>query len=120
MALREQEQMRAARDAESAYMSAWINKEDDFQLEQSKKRAQIRVRERRAKPIDFLALNLKWSVPPLEPGEEGYDEQQEEEDDGLGLEVDMEEPYTIFDVSLARVWHVASRTNADPAVLRRT
>ena len=97
MALREEEAMRAARMAESAQMSAWIDREDDFHLEQAKKRAEIRVRERRAKPIDFLALNLKWSVPPLEPGEEGYDEQQEEEDDGLGLEVDMEEPYTIFD-----------------------
>lgn len=88
--------MRAARMAESAQMSAWIDREDDFHLEQAKKRAEIRVRERRAKPIDFLALNLKWSQPPLQPGDEGYEEEQE--DEGLGLEVDMEEPYTIFDV----------------------
>ncbi|GAA5846920.1 hypothetical protein JCM5353_006018 [Sporobolomyces roseus] len=93
--LREQESMRAARDAESAQMAAWIDREDDFHLEQSKKRAEIRVRERRAKPIDFLALNLKWSQPPLQPGDEGYDE--EEEDDGMGLEVDIEEPYSIFE-----------------------
>jgi hypothetical protein len=77
-------------------MAAWIDREDDFHLEQSKKRAEIRVRERRAKPIDFLALNLKWSQPPLQPGDQGYDE--EEEDDGMGLEVDIEEPYSIFDV----------------------
>lgn len=88
--------MRAARMAESAQMSAWIDREDDFHLEQSKKRAEIRVRERRAKPIDFLALNLKWSQPPLQPGDEGY---EEEEDEGLGLEIDMDEPYVIFDVS---------------------
>ncbi|GAA6061043.1 hypothetical protein JCM10212_004617 [Sporobolomyces blumeae] len=93
--LREQESMRAARDAESAQMAAWIDREDDFHLEQAKKRAEIRVRERRAKPIDFLALNLKWSQPPLQPGDEGYDE--EEEDDGMGLEVDIEEPYSIFE-----------------------
>ncbi|GAA6022485.1 hypothetical protein JCM11491_001693 [Sporobolomyces phaffii] len=93
--LREQESMRAARDAESAQMAAWIDREDDFHLEQSKKRAEIRVRERRAKPIDFLALNLKWSQPPLQPGDQGYDE--EEEDDGMGLEVDIEEPYSIFE-----------------------
>lgn len=93
--LREQESMRAARDAESAQMAAWIDREDDFHLEQSKKRAEIRVRERRAKPIDFLALNLKWSQPPLQPGDEGYVE--DEEDDGTGLEVDLEEPYSIFD-----------------------
>ncbi|GAA6056770.1 hypothetical protein JCM3770_006124 [Rhodotorula araucariae] len=93
--LREQESMRAARDAESAQMAAWIDREDDFHLEQAKKRAEIRVRERRAKPIDFLALNLKWSQPPLQPGDEGYDEQ--EEDEGEGLEVDLEEPYAIFE-----------------------
>ncbi|GAA5993860.1 hypothetical protein JCM5350_006818 [Sporobolomyces pararoseus] len=93
--LREQESMRAARDAESAQMAAWIDREDDFHLEQSKKRAEIRVRERRAKPIDFLALNLKWSQPPLQPGDEGYVE--DEEDDGMGLEVDLEEPYSIFE-----------------------
>lgn len=85
--------------AESAQMAAWIDKEDDFHLEQAKRRAEIRVRERRAKPIDFLALNLKWSQPPLQPGDEGYDEQ--EEDEGEGLEVDLEEPYAIFDVSRA-------------------
>lgn len=96
--LREEESMRAARMAESAQMSAWIDREDDFHLEQAKKRAEIRVRERRAKPIDFLALNLKWSRKPLVEGEEGFEEQEEEEEDeGLGLDVDMEEPYTIFD-----------------------
>ncbi|GAA5918805.1 hypothetical protein JCM1841_002745 [Sporobolomyces salmonicolor] len=93
--LREQEAMRAARMAESAQMAAWIDREDDFHLEQAKKRAEIRVRERRAKPIDFLALNLKWSQPPLQPGDEGYDEN--EEDEGIGLEVDVEEPYAIFE-----------------------
>ncbi|GJN92199.1 hypothetical protein Rhopal_005229-T1 [Rhodotorula paludigena] len=93
--LREQEQMRAQRMAESAQMAAWIEKEDDFHLEQAKRRAEIRVRERRAKPIDYLALNLKWSQPPLQPGDEGYEEQ--EEDEGEGLEVDLEEPYAIFE-----------------------
>ena len=96
--LREQEQMQQMRFAESAQMAAWIDREDDFHLEQAKKRAEIRVRERRAKPIDYLALNLKWSRPPLQPGEDGYEEQEEEEDDGAGLEVDLEEPYAIFDV----------------------
>lgn len=98
--LREQEQMRAQRMAESAQMAAWIEKEDDFHLEQAKRRAEIRVRERRAKPIDYLALNLKWSQPPLQPGDEGYEEQ--EEDEGEGLEVDLEEPYAIFEVCPVR------------------
>ena len=47
MQLREEESMRAARMTESAQMSAWIDREDDFHLEQAKKRAEIRVRERR-------------------------------------------------------------------------
>ncbi|KAK4057670.1 hypothetical protein OIO90_001318 [Microbotryomycetes sp. JL221] len=94
--LREEEALRAQRMQESAYMAAWIDKEDDFHLEQAKRRAEIRVRERRAKPIDYLALNLKWSQPPLQPGDEGYDEHAEQ-DDGAGLEVDLDEPYAIFD-----------------------
>ncbi|CAH7690606.1 hypothetical protein BY996DRAFT_4591239, partial [Phakopsora pachyrhizi] len=42
------------------------------------------VREKRAKPIDLLSLNLKW-------------ENGEDEDDGAGLEIDLDKPYTIFD-----------------------
>lgn len=107
MALREEEQMRAARAAESAQMDAWHAKEDDFHLEQSMRRAEIRMREGRAKPIDLLALNLKWSKPRVE-GENGEDE---EEDDGLGLDVDLEEPYLIFDVSVSARHATASLTD---------
>lgn len=124
-ALREQEQMQQMRFAESAQMAAWIDKEDDFHLEQAKKRAEIRVRERRAKPIDYLALNLKWSVPPLGPGDEGYDEkkalEEEEEDDGAGLEVDLEEPYAIFDVRChPRPSNPGPFVCADPVMRRRS
>ncbi|KAK8035441.1 Cactin [Apiospora rasikravindrae] len=38
----------------------WMNDEDKFVLRQSKKKADIRVREGRAKPIDLLAFNLRW------------------------------------------------------------
>ncbi|KAK7954250.1 Cactin [Apiospora saccharicola] len=38
----------------------WMNDEDLFVLRQSKKKADIRVREGRAKPIDLLAFNLRW------------------------------------------------------------
>lgn len=37
-----------------------MNDEDRFVLRQSKKKADIRVREGRAKPIDLLAFNLRW------------------------------------------------------------
>ncbi|KAI8444543.1 cactus-binding C-terminus of cactin protein-domain-containing protein [Phakopsora pachyrhizi] len=59
--------------AESPQMADWIAKEDDFQLKQAQKQAEIQVREKRAKPIDLLALNLTW-------------ENREDEDDGVGLE----------------------------------
>jgi hypothetical protein len=36
----------------------WLAKEDDFMLVQAKKRAVIRVREGREKPIDALVINL--------------------------------------------------------------
>ena len=100
MELREEEAMRMARLQESAHMEAWHAKEDDFHLEQGMKRAEIRMREGRAKPIDLLALNLKWSRPRVVP--DGDENGEEEEDDGIGLDVDLEEPYLIFDVSLNR------------------
>ena len=38
----------------------YVADEDNFVLKQSKKKADIRVREMRAKPIDILAFNLKY------------------------------------------------------------
>ena len=94
--LREEEEARMARLAESAQMAEWISKDGDFQLEQERRRAGIRLKERRAKAIDFLALNLKFAGPNAGT---------ETEDDGLGLdeiglEIDLDEPYAIFDVRL--------------------
>ena len=39
-------------------MREWVSHEDDFVLQQSKKKALIRVREGRAKSIDWLAVTL--------------------------------------------------------------
>lgn len=89
MELREEEEAKMARLQESAQMAEWIAKEGDFQLEQERKRSIIRLKERRAKAIDFLSLNLKYAHP-----------QDEEEDDGLdaaGLDIDLDEPYNILD-----------------------
>ncbi|KAK6340104.1 hypothetical protein TWF730_001875 [Orbilia blumenaviensis] len=47
-ALQEEEQMRE-----------WVSQEDVFVLKQAKKKAEIRVKEGRAKAIDFLAVNLR-------------------------------------------------------------
>lgn len=51
---------RAAAINEGHQMKEWLSKEDEFVLNQARKRAAIRVRECRAKPIDFLAANLNF------------------------------------------------------------
>jgi Conserved mid region of cactin len=89
--LREEEEVRMQRLAESAQMAEWIAKDGDFQLEQERNRAAIRVKEKRAKAIDFLALNLRY-VNPIDG--------QEEDSEEAGLEIDLDEPYNILDVSL--------------------
>lgn len=89
--LREEEEIRMQRLAESAQMSDWIAKDGEFQLEQERSRAAIRIKEKRAKAVDFLALNLRY-VHPVED--------EEDEVDDAGLEIDLDEPYNILDVCL--------------------
>ncbi|GBE79540.1 mid region of cactin-domain-containing protein [Sparassis latifolia] len=86
--IREEEEIRMHRLAESAQMADWLSKEEGFQLEQERMRAAIRIKEKRAKAIDFLALNLRY-VNPTE------DEEDQVDDDGL--EIDLDEPYNILD-----------------------
>ncbi|KAI8354183.1 mid region of cactin-domain-containing protein, partial [Blakeslea trispora] len=85
MELREEEYERMQRDAELAQMGDWEAKEEEFHLEQAKQRAAIRIRDGRAKPIDILAMNLRLA----------YEPDRVEED--VDLEIDLDEPYTIFD-----------------------
>lgn len=68
-------------------MRAWVSKEDEFVLKQSKKKAHIRVREGRAKSIDWLAVTLDvvdTSKDLLE-------------DDGDEPDVDIVDPAGIFE-----------------------
>lgn len=109
--IREEEEARMARMAESAAMAEWVAKEDDFYLEQSRKRAVIRIREDRAKPIDLLAINLKWVNPPTSDndanGRSGDGapsgvrahpaDELADDDDEADLEIDLEEPFLLFD-----------------------
>lgn len=112
MKLREEEDTRKRRLAEDAHMMEWINKEDDFQLEQSRRRAGIRLRERRAKAIDFLAINLRFAdvkclgkqtaAIGVLAGSAVTDREDEEDGWGwadAGLEFEMDEPWLIFEVS---------------------
>ncbi|KZT20735.1 hypothetical protein NEOLEDRAFT_1140254 [Neolentinus lepideus HHB14362 ss-1] len=87
--LREEEEARMARLAESAQMADWIAKDGEFQLEQERRRAAIRIKEKRAKAIDFLALNLRF-IHPVKDDEENAELEE-------GLEIDLDEPYNIFD-----------------------
>lgn len=107
-AIREEEEARMARLAESAAMSEWVAKEDDFYLEQSRRRAVIRVRQNRAKPIDLLAINLKWMNPVADEEASSWKDHPanaratdgpsgDEEEDEADLDVDLEEPYLLFD-----------------------
>jgi hypothetical protein len=89
--LREQEEIKMQRLTESAQMSEWLAKDDDFQLDQERQRAIIRIKERRAKAIDFLAVNLRYANP--DP-----DDDSEFDLDAAGVEIDLDEPYNIFDV----------------------
>ncbi|KAI8804018.1 mid region of cactin-domain-containing protein [Cladochytrium replicatum] len=86
MQLREEEQIRLQREMDSAALGDWEERESDFHLQQAKKRAQIRIKEGRAKPIDILAMSVSlWT-----------DSSVAEEFDALGMDFDFEEPYTIF------------------------
>ncbi|KAH9938609.1 mid region of cactin-domain-containing protein [Fomitopsis serialis] len=84
--LREEEEVRMHRLAETVQMADWLSKEEDFQLEQERRRAAIRIKEKRAKAIDFLALNLRYVNPP-----------QEDDEDGEGGGKRKMMPYNIFD-----------------------
>ena len=91
MKIREEEEARMQRLTESAQMAEWVSKEGEFQLDQERKRAAIRLKEKRAKAIDFLALNLKYA---------SIDREDDDSLDDTGLEIDLDEPYAIFDVGI--------------------
>ncbi|POS85608.1 hypothetical protein EPUL_004141 [Erysiphe pulchra] len=57
----------------------WVSEEDNFVLKQSKKKAEIRVREGRAKPIDWLAVILRV----IDPDRDLIDDDDEDNDDNF-------------------------------------
>ena len=97
---------------ESVQMSEWLAKDGDFQLDQERQRAVIRIKERRAKAIDFLALNLRYADP--DP-----DEDREFDLDAAGVEIDLDEPYNIFDVGILLSGGQNLRTHSDPRIYLR-
>lgn len=134
-ALRDEEETQMKRAAEDAAMAEWIAKEDSFQLEQSRRRAGIRLRLQRAKAIDFLAINLRFAdaaavgkttaaVGAL-TNPHSAEVQREEEEEGwgwadAGFEFEIDEPWKIFDVGSLKdeltirisQWRTASSSRA--------
>ena len=72
------EQTRRNQIQEAEQMEEWVSKEDEFVLKQSKKKAKIRVKEGRAKTIDWLAVTLSVIDPTRDPLEDDIEEQEAE------------------------------------------
>ncbi|KAI9717870.1 MAG: hypothetical protein M1812_004397 [Candelaria pacifica] len=64
------EQTRLNQIQEAEQMRQWVSQEDNFVLKQTKKKAEIRVKEGRAKPIDWLAVTLRVIDPTRDPLDE--------------------------------------------------
>ncbi|KAI2626095.1 mid region of cactin-domain-containing protein [Hypomontagnella submonticulosa] len=65
----------------------FVADEDKFVLKQAKKKADIRVREGRAKPIDLLAFNLRY----VDTDRDVFD------DDDADIDIDVPPPGTVID-----------------------
>lgn len=72
---------------EDERMREWVAQEDDFVLKQAKKKAEIRVKEGRAKPIDWLAVTLRVVDPTRNPLDDEVDEK----------DIDFVDPDSVFD-----------------------
>ena len=60
---------------EAEQMREWVSKEDDFMLQQSKKKARIRIKEGRAKTVDKLIVTLGAAAMTESPSEEEEEEE---------------------------------------------
>ena len=65
----------------------WVSQEDSFVLKQAKRKADIRVREGRAKPIDWLAVILRV----IDPDRDLLDDDEEE------VQLDVVDPEGVFE-----------------------
>lgn len=81
------EQTRRNQVQEAEQMQQWVSQEDQFVLKQAKKKAEIRVKEGRAKPIDWLAVTLRVIDPTRDLLEE----------DVSDAELDFVDPEGVFE-----------------------
>jgi hypothetical protein len=78
--------------AVDAQEDAWVAEEDQFVLRQAKKKAALRVKSGRAKPIDWLAVTLSMIDPTVNPVDHAW----EADDDDA--EMDMVDPEGVFEI----------------------
>lgn len=78
---------RQAQTLEDEQTRKWVSQEDSFVLKQAKKKADIRVREGRAKPIDWLAVILRV----IDPDKDLI------EDDEENVPIDVVDPEGVFE-----------------------
>lgn len=76
-----------AKRSADAQEEAWVADEDRFVLQQAKKRAAIRVKGGRAKPIDWLAVTLRF----IDPTKNLLDDEVEDD------ELDIVDPEGVFE-----------------------
>ncbi|KAJ4982587.1 hypothetical protein SVAN01_11915, partial [Stagonosporopsis vannaccii] len=77
----------AAKRSTNAAEEAWVADEDRFVLQQAKKKAALRVKGGRAKPIDWLAVTLRF-VDPTKPVHD---------DEVAEHELDVQDPAGVLD-----------------------
>ena len=85
--LRDAEDLRIQREKNFLLMGDYERKEAEFNLMQTKRRAQIRIKEGRALPIDPLVVNICYATDPDIAAELDAD----------GIEMDFNEPYQVLD-----------------------
>ncbi|KAL2803188.1 mid region of cactin-domain-containing protein [Aspergillus granulosus] len=81
------DQMRLNQLQEDERVREWVAQEDVFVLKQAKKRAEIRVKEGRAKPIDWLTVMLRVIDPTRNPLD----------DEIADSELDLVDPEGVFE-----------------------
>jgi Conserved mid region of cactin len=69
----QKEQVRLNQIQEDEKSREWVAQEDDFVLKQAKRRAEIRVKEGRAKPIDWLAVAMRTVDTTRNPLDDEFD-----------------------------------------------
>lgn len=91
------EQTRLNQLQENEQMREWVAQEDTFVLKQAKKKAEIRVKEGRAKPIDWLTITLRV----IDPTRDLLDDEIADSD------IDLVDPEGVFEgLSSAQLMHL--------------